>query len=386
MNKNQERSQRPYCGSVENFLEIGKSQEKVEEFKNPWEYDFKYEYSNGNLDKYWNLDEEKDIIKRLLKYKANYKAANSNGFDCDGSGEKYTCKLSRDIYRRLWGWNDQQKRYGTIGSCSISAYGPDTMNSFLTLFCSALNEQNRKIAGKAKRININFSFLYNLLIEQKKRTKDFLNDKSEQWKNYAETSHVIGNFVLVPAGFNPKRSNMFKDFWDLSLLYLKGQVKDNIWLSSSNLFVKYINYFFLWDYVICNEKQPDYYVKSMLLNSDIFMSVNEYRSDLLVSPDRQMPNKTEISNFIENAQWAVKRRGIFMTAMLRLQSEKSDEYDRLRSEIFAADKCYNGYKKVIEKISKKIALPSTVKDILREEPEWAEIKELQKTQEKDVNE
>ena len=229
--------------------------------------------------------------------------------------------------------------------------------------------------------------MYNLLIEQKKRTKDFLNDKSEQWKNYAETSHVIGNFVLVPAGFNPKRSNMFKDFWDLSLLYLKGQVKDNIWLSSSNLFVKYINYFFLWDYVIRNDDRDDrfdYYIKSEF--SDNFTSANEYRSDLLVSPDRQMPNKTEISNFIKNAQWAVKRRGIFMTAMLRLQAEKSDEYDSLRSEIFAADKCYDGYKKVIEEISKKIALPSTVKDILREEPEWAEIKELQETQEKDVNE
>lgn len=371
MNKNQERSQRPYCGSVENFLEIGKSQEKAEKFKNPWEYDFKYEYSNENSDKYWNLDEETDVIKRLLKYKAN-----DNGFDCDGTGEKDACELPREIYRRLWDWvdicNSQKKRYGAIGLDSISIYGPDTMNSFMTLFCSVLKEQKGKNTGNTilddykgrieelydlKQRHISSLFLYRLFVEQEEKIKvrleDYLNSDLTLWHRYAEICHVIGNFVLVPAGFNPKRSNMFKDFWDLSLLYLKGQVKDNIWLSSSNLFVKYINYFFLWDYVICNEKQSDYYVKSMLLNSDIFMSVSEYRTDVLLSHDRQMPDETEIPDFIENAQWTVKRRGIFMTAMLRLQAEIGGEkYGKLRKEVFAADTPYENFEAVIEIILK----------------------------------
>lgn len=380
---------------------------------NPWEYDFKYQYENINPTLYWNLNSEQDNIIRLLKYKVERKDGKAGGrFDCDGSGtgeEKYVCWLTREIYRTLWDWQDEinpnekekkkrrVKRYGPLGSNEWLSFGPDTMNSFLTLFNYALETSKKKnvlsdyknfinekyFNGKDKQKNVSITFLYRLLVEHKDDTgvdlSDYLNDLGF-WKAYAAKHHTIGNFVLVPAGYNPDRNSMFHDFWNLSLQYLKQQASGNAWLSKSCIFERYINYFFLWDYVACDEEKSTYYVKSLLLNE--FQSGNEYNSSYLVS-DRAMPTEKEIPIFLENALWVIRRRGIFMTAMLQLQADKEkggiglDMYNKLRAEIFASALCYHGFGEVLWRIldwldRDKILLPEKVCEFLKKEPEFKE--------------
>ena len=57
---------------------------------------------------------------------------------------------------------------------------------------------------------------------------------------------------------------------------------------------------------------------------------------------------------MKNAVRFIERRGIFMTAMLRLKDKIGDEYDDIRNNVFAADTVYTGYAEVIEKIVKML--------------------------------
>lgn len=83
--------------------------------------------------------------------------------------------------------------------------------------------------------------------------KEFENAGLEDFAKYVS---CIGNFVLVPAGFNGYRGThrYLKDYWDLSLDHL-AYVKRS-WLQHEDKgttrndgFPEYINTFFLWDYV-----------------------------------------------------------------------------------------------------------------------------------------
>ena len=353
------KAQEPRYRSIEDFLKDIK----------PWEYDFKYQYENFDADLYWNLDEDDDKpLVRLLKYKKELRNGdnfiNSRiAFDCDGTGEteEYVCGLTREIYRTLWDWQDEYcppkktkktgktkvKRYGNIGTKGWLA-GPDTMNSFFTVFDNYLE----KLRGKKYSVKT----LYNQLVVPHGKMKtvfgDLVSDKKvrDKWEEYAKLHHCVGNFILVPAGFNTVRSNQFDDFWDLSLFYLK-QEAGNSWLNRDNIFTKYINYFFLWDYVMLDGSQ--YQVRS-LRKGDFMKDGGEIingNEKLSLTVD-EMDEKNETRQFLANAMWAIKRRGIFMTAMLRIENALGAvKYAELREKVFVKDDPYSGYgeiKKALE--------------------------------------
>ena len=404
MTTGQTRMQKPHYGTVElllknqEYVHMGLSTEEnasaegaAEKYKAnpgyPWEYDFKYEYYNIGRqnavpapDLLWNLDEEKDPIKRLLKYKKEYKDNNkwiSSGqaFDCDGSGEKFSCDLVRKIYRKLWDWKDidadgKKQRYGTMGSNPWVAVGPDTMNSFMTVFIHFSKETWNKGVKY-----VSAKTLYEQLVKEDGCSLEkYLEnpDMTTRWKSFAVFTHSIGNFILVPAGFNGKRgiSPVIHDFWDLSLVYLKRRIKETTWLNEANAFTKYINYFFLWDYVGCTDGETDYRVKSLL--SESFRNGGTKYNDRHIGVsdgDSTMPNvEKEIPVFIDNALWAIKRRGIFMTAMLWLASAMEPEkYGELRDQVFMTDHRYGGYSDVIieiEKIIEEKSIEEAVKNAI----------------------
>lgn len=341
MELKQNRAQMPHYRSVENLLTKKESVIKAEKHEdgyivphiaspeNPWDYDFKYEYENGNKEKYWNLDEEENTIIRLLKYRTD-----DNGYDCDGSG-KHGCDLTREIYRKLWDWQDGESKklpYGKIGKEGWMA-GPETMNSFFIAFKYASD-----VPGKGK---IDTKLYQQVVILQEKLNKFLLEKKDEKiWKEYAKNYHTLGNFVLVPAGFNTFRANQCNDFWDLSLFYLKQEV-NNLWLQRDGIFTKYINYFFLWDYVCRNGSE--YQVKSLVDGS----LVEENMSRNL------QPMETTL--FLENVLRVIRRRGIFMTAMLRIEKAIGKEkYAELREKVFLTSETYSGYGGVIKEIKDEI--------------------------------
>lgn len=386
MAENQERMQQPHYyvahdpnATVKNFLtgqeyvhmglweeenDPSKKTEAHEKYKanpeHPWEYDFKYEYPNRGCheveknhipapNKFWNLDEEKDDMKRLLKYRTDY-----NRYDCDGSGE-YGCSLTREIYRKLWDWKAGDKEtYGKVGDKGWMA-GPETMNSFFTAF---------RYASKAPRNVKTDKWLYCEIVESQKQLKEVLHKEEDEteWKNFAKYHQTLGNFCLVPAGFNSFRGQQCADFWDRSLFYLK-QEAGNSWLNRDDIFTKYINYFFLWDYVKRDGSQ--YQVRALRkcnFKNDATGIINGDEQSKL-TPD-------ETSWFLKNAMWAIRRRGIFMTAMLQLRMDNKQVFKKLRNEVFLSGDCYCGYNTVIGMITND--LTENAKKWLENEPEFAE--------------
>lgn len=165
-------------------------------------------------------------------------------------------------------------------------------------------------------------------------------------EEYVKIYHTIGNFVLVPAYFNQQRGASLRicggekinDFWDLSLKYLHENGFGGIVPGD---FTWYINYFFLWDYVYV--KNGEYYSKQ-------------------ISP-RDKKDIKQCEDFFTETVRLIKRRGIFMTAMLTLDPK---DYKTLQEKIFNSDRAYNGFGDVISEIEKTIPLAPTAANILNE--------------------
>lgn len=197
---------------------------------NSFYYDIKNESTNINV------ISEINPIKKILLYK-------NGSFDCDSS------KYSKEMYKKLWNWKTSGNFcfYEQFG-CEM---GIDTMNSFLTTFNWFINTyfsdfvyalfnvkyiqtvQSDTLVCKWDEIEKEILQRYGLCLVNK-------------IKEFAYLTHTIGNFSLVPkkingwtigkSTFNTKRATVFKDFWDLSLLFLKENM-------TSSLFCEYIKYF-----------------------------------------------------------------------------------------------------------------------------------------------
>lgn len=356
--------------SEKNLTGIGVFLEKLE----PEMFDVKdlmREYYECYADKHEKDEAYKDMLGKLLDmekkeclsvekwflYKTLDEGYGGCRFDCDSSND--TCWLTTQVYNALW-LSEKADRNLQI------PLGGDTMNSFAAI----LNVYEKTSSFKE-------------CYKQYKADDKVKNAIEKVFGDYAKATGCIGNFVLVPNGFNRKRYGLFKDFWDRSLQYLKQQASENVWLSKSRVFERYINYFFLWDYVACDEKKSEYFVKSLLL--DEFRNSNEYNSSYMVS-DRGMPTDKETPIFLKNARWAIKRRGIFMTAMLRLQADKENEgaekYAEIREKIFSASASYSGYGGVfeaIESIEGYKDWPENIRTILTDAQKDIENVERQKT-------
>lgn len=263
------------------------------------EYDFKNEK---------DYDGQSNIEKML-----NYKDAKER-FDCDGSGYGNTeriCMLARDVYRTLWNWNDRLdnlnqyrvSRYGSSCFDNGASMGPETMNSFLTTY------DNRG------------------------------NVKKEIFENFAQMTHCLGNFILTYEGYN---KYVGKDYWDLKL---NNQYKNK------STFIEYINTFFLWDYTYIDEDNNSYGIKSLYKSE---FKQNDGNNDYLINGKLRkrviLPTDEEIITFLDNVNWAIKRRGIFMAAMLIIAEKYPESYLRIQLTVFGKSKVYSGYTEVLEEI------------------------------------
>lgn len=241
---------------------------------NPVEYDFKYQLGQ-KLSGIRNIETRtlaedmittENAIWRILKYKC-YNKPNIR-FDCDGNKN---CDLSLEIYKKLWGNFDKK------------VYGPDTINSFISSY---------------------------------KKSKSDLNGRDdEMFRNFAVLTHTIGNFTLVPRmedkfekGFNSYRGFKYGDYWDISLQHL---LKDGF-NKDKDKFQKYIDTFFLWDYV--DEK---YNPLSLFMNNEEFKARK--------SCDINSVPRVNYINFLDNVEYAIKRRGKFIVYML-CNIEKYDDF------------------------------------------------------------
>lgn len=368
---------------------VNRDEKGVLVFEKPWEYSFEKEWeingynekgvferyfiykSIGKLiedhpDKYmwskfstYNNAEKKKKIEEAFKYALKItvdKYPNSypdrvvfskRSFDiygdiadCDSSGGD--CKLANDLYEKLWG----RKEGACVGNSFLelnntfgkTKFGGDTMNSAQTAMDKLLEAVAHPNSEYFKHKHGVYSANFYIQLYAKYQNffvKDL--EKVNGLKSFLESYHTLGNFVLVPKGFNRWRGSKsdIKDYWDLSLNYLKKNGYGDF-DSDSKCFSQYINYFFLWDYV---------------------KSVNNSGYEINPIGMKALTDERNISDFFKTATALIKRRGIFMTAMLKLATKKRDKYEDLQKDVFSTENCYSGFDEVIDKImSKKYGL------------------------------
>lgn len=314
---------------VKTFIEICRKPENYNfEFENNVNY-----YANLlPIDKYFIYKASNPKCKNSV-YESGKQFATSMNIiysgipDCDGSGVGNN-SLIHDVYLKLWGWEKSNKStFGKIKDNKFNCdFGGETINSVQYLLNSLVEnltkfpKNNHILEYKKHSWKISLNFMIELYANER-INKYFIKMLNGIYglNEYLDMYHTIGNFCLVPAGFNSWRGNnsKIKDNWILSLIYLEESGWGKTF--SKNDFGKYTNLFFLWDYV--NEK-----IKPFIFKYD--------------------------ETFIKITVNIIKRRGIFMVAMLKIADENSNLYKEIQSEVFNTDKVYSGYDEVFVEILK----------------------------------
>lgn len=351
----------------------------------------------------------------LLKYKSLPKFCD---YDCDGTIRKdylrqgFYSWFAREIYRTLWNWKDlcevksEDLRLATIRQFGDSCYedgvrmGPDTMNSFWITF-SAYLILNHGDLYKWNNFKNTVQFRDGENGRQRDRA-DRIRELIEKDKNhigsravveFAGLVHTLGNMSLVPARYNGYRGTnpCLKDYFDLSLDNLRHDWDGSHFLGKDekareNSFIHYINTFFLWDYV-------DGHYETVPLCGSHKKQFEIQRESKKLYPKTALPVKEEIDDLCGSINFRIRRRSLFMIAMLRIvygidpdgedvdlryaysgryrgkweDWNVSGIYKKIMEEVFLADggskngrgKLYSGYAEVADRI----------REVVRETPD-----------------
>ncbi|MER2192174.1 MAG: hypothetical protein ABS951_14530 [Solibacillus sp.] len=160
-------------------------------------YDFKNESPNDAV------RQEQNALKKFLKYKLD-----SESFDCDSS------ELAKACYQQFWGLSEEE----------LATYDSDTMNSFYRIYrllILAYDREQKYLRWHASGVT-EYKARYQWLLDEYKYYIKI--NEHEAVQKFAALTHSIGNFTLVPKGFNTKRNQLLHDYWDLTLLYFKEQL------------------------------------------------------------------------------------------------------------------------------------------------------------------
>lgn len=270
---------------------------KFLEFEKPEQYDFKCEmpkYYEDYKDN-WKYSLQYDGMLKILQEEQDtfcmegdaarryqlYRILGGCGKDFDSDNSNGTCALAYEIYQNLWCVNDtkEDKKFRLSRLGFEGYWGGDTMNSFNTIYRDIMSRINED-TNAAKLV-------HKLRYE------------------YTSAYTTLGNFVLVPYGFNRGRYRKTRDYWDKSLKYLCENGYTNKKTNGSfrkDDFKKYANVFFLWDYT----KAAD----SKYTAEDLF-------------------DENKLETFLDNTIKRIKRRSIFMVAMLRIKQINENDFNEI---------------------------------------------------------
>lgn len=171
----------------------------------PWKWDFKRSYSHKTF----------SPITFLLKYK-NHELTEIGKFNTTGkTGKDGDCDIEPFPIYRLLNW---QKNPADI-------IRGETMNSFITTFNQAiLCSNNKKEVYAAIAIDSTkyLSEQQELLYRDNHFQKFELIEKNlDDFTQFANQTHTIGNFTVLPHWMNTGRYRFSRDYWDLTLRSLR---------------------------------------------------------------------------------------------------------------------------------------------------------------------
>lgn len=134
----------------------------------------------------------------------------------------------------------------------------DTMNSFWTIFniflnkyiCPELDSKCIKYYGKKNATLKRYWLLKNIdeilstdNIDEIESDFPGIVDCITEFKKFALLTHSIGNFTLVPEGYNMRRYSITNDCWDLSLIDLQSRCNEYTWYCNNIHIFLYDDYF-----------------------------------------------------------------------------------------------------------------------------------------------
>ncbi|MGM7635290.1 hypothetical protein [Bacillus sp. Hm123] len=169
-----------------------------------YNYDFKNESPTDRV------KNEDNPIKKFFEFKLDF---SQSSFDCD------RCELAKEIYEKLW----------SLSAKELNFYDCDTMNSFYRVYRLLLKSYDSDYWEKAG-IN-NYPTRYKWLLKDEVYEHYKTINENESVKKFAKLTHSIGNFTLVPKGFNKKRNTLLHDYWDLTLQYFKNFLGETAFVS-----------------------------------------------------------------------------------------------------------------------------------------------------------
>lgn len=286
---------------LKDFLELEPEQQITFDFKNLMEdYYRRYEKNHrGDLEyqaligRLEELHTENSIEKWFL-YRTLDDDLNKSirRFDCDSWND--TCELTSQIYQTLW-----------PASCVQSSgvrFGGDTMNSFAHLF--------NRLADRGS-----FRESY---VRYKSNLEGFQTEADKILSKLARNTGCLGNFTLVPHGFNCYRGHNgsgLDDFFDLSLMELKDNEAKWFGPGGGGAFTQYVNLFFLWDYT--ETKGEEYMVKPFF---------DGHTKERLYPADDD-----EWCDCIKAINTNIRQRGKFMAEMLRIATFQPERYKKIQA-------------------------------------------------------
>lgn len=247
----------------------------------PWEWDFKNCYSDKLTS---------DGITNFLKYRNDELTDPTIFRATDRIGESADCDKEAFYLYKLLGWQESQD----------SIIRGETINSYLTTF------------KKAMKLSYNYNFLYNELkldeiitigkkdfpqyyinlYKNKNYEKfDIIAKNADNFEKFAELTHTIGNFIVLPHWMNTGRYNFSKDYWDLTLLSLYEWF--NAFLTEDESWKKFIKNYYLQPYVNSNY-QPE-----------IFWENHSFRN-------KELEGTEEFSIFLKKVNERIEERGKFI--------------------------------------------------------------------------
>ncbi len=157
-------------------------------------YDFKNESSDETV------VNETDAVKKFLRYRLSPEGKST---DCDRTA------LALAAYEKLWQLDPKHP-----------LFEPDTMNSFRRIYRLCLRAYDAAYWDEAGKLT-DVERLQWLLSDDVFTHYAEINLHPTVQK-FAALTHSIGNFTVVPKGFNMRRNASLHDYWDVTMAYFEA--------------------------------------------------------------------------------------------------------------------------------------------------------------------
>lgn len=157
-----------------------------------------YDFKNESTDE--AVVNETDAVKKFLRYRLSPAGKSS---DCDRT------ELALSLYEQLWNVDSER-----------ALFEPDTMNSFRRIYRLCLRAYDAAYWDAAGKLT-DVERLEWLLSDDVFAHYEAINRHPDVQK-FASLTHSIGNFTVVPKGFNMRRNAALHDYWDITMAYFNA--------------------------------------------------------------------------------------------------------------------------------------------------------------------